>query len=517
MNMIISRDGAEMESVERVIARACAVAEDDGSAIEAAVRDAAHIRLDAARAERLYTRVLEELRGLHRVGVDSVKAEAVRERIRREVRALVAEVDRPAATDTTEEGSGVALVARNGFRPRDVFPVPTFNGTVVPMVEGYVDVTTLDPWAENHRVVLFVDEFEEKNGRKPTADELLEILTGDITLGSEKNRDPFDLRPLAESIARKGVERPPILTFNGVPCDGNRRIASARMIVNGRNGKKWTDEQKERARWVRVWRAPPSVTKDQLDAIVVALNFEDDHKKPWPEYVKARMVIDEFRHWKDSEGRLPGRARVKEIKEAVAKKFAIGSDEVTRYYGMVQWADDFIDYHAQAGKPRGAVQHRTDTIFQWFYELGAGRTGEKVVERFDAEPELRAMVYDMMYDDTIESGAQVRALWTVANHPDGYKQLVNAHQLREKEGKEAKELIRDAVIDARARVRARKAIGLDQYLRGLTDRLGETPPSAWKDFPTEFLVEIRASLARAVGALDGELSARGHQPVAGTP
>ena len=41
-----------------------------------------------------------------------------------------------------------------------------------------------------------------------------------------------------------------------------------------------------------MWRAPKGTTEDQFEAIVVALNFEEDHKEEWPEYVKARLVVD---------------------------------------------------------------------------------------------------------------------------------------------------------------------------------------------------------------------------------
>ncbi len=495
-----------METIEQVLARASEAAEDDGTVLEAAIRDSGDVLLDAARAERLYTRVLEELQGLKRADMASSARKAAEERIRGEVAVLVAGVKRPPPLSAVAGNQeGVKLIERNGMKPHAVEPIPTFYGVPVTMWEGYVDVTTLDPWAENHRVLLFVEEFIEKNGRKPEPDELLKILTGQISLGDEDDNDPFELKPLAESIARKGVERPPILTFEGVPCDGNRRIAASRLVLQN---KRATDQEKERARWIRVWRAPFGTTKDQLHAIVVAMNFEDDHKQLWPEYVKARIVVDEFRSRREAEGRPASPSRTKAIKDEVARKYAIKTSEVTRYLEMVQWADDFLDYQTERGIPRAQVQHRTDNIFQWFYELGAGPTGEKVTEQFASDPALKAMVYDMMFDGTFDSGAQVRQLHAVVSDEEGVRQLERAHQIREKDKKEARALVEDAVLAARARVRARKAIGLDQYLYAITERLEKTPPSAWTNYPTDFLEKLRATLHRTVGALDGELVAR---------
>src|SRR5256885_11407977 len=93
---------------------------------------------------------------------------------------------------------------------------------------------------------------------------------------------PSNPNPRADSIARKGVEIPPIVTFDGEPKDGNRRIAASLLVLHGKN---YTAAEKERARYIRVWRAPDGTTDDQFEAIVVSRNFESDHKEPWPEFI----------------------------------------------------------------------------------------------------------------------------------------------------------------------------------------------------------------------------------------
>ena len=72
---------------------------------------------------------------------------------------------------------------------------------------------------------------------------------------------------------------PPIVTYEGLPKDGNRRIAASLLVLD-RN--EYTRRKRSVARWIRVWRAPEGTTEDQFDAIVVALNFEDDHKSRGP-------------------------------------------------------------------------------------------------------------------------------------------------------------------------------------------------------------------------------------------
>ncbi|MBG6055291.1 hypothetical protein IWX81_001702 [Salinibacterium sp. CAN_S4] len=493
---------ASKEVIEAIINRAAEAAKDFGNDIETQIREASQLPLDAASAERLYTAILLIVKG---VVPGTPAGDEASAKIRAEVTALVESVSRPAAPTVSKPIPHIELSSRNGLTAHDVNPVPQFNGTSVPMREGYVDVTLLDPWAENERVTLYVDEFESKNGRRPEPAELLQILTGEINIGGG-DRDPFDLRPLARNIARKGVERPPIITREGVPHDGNRRIAASRLVVQSAE---FTPEEKERARWIKVWQTDKDVTPDQLAQIVVALNFEEDFKKPWPEYVKARLVVREYRAQQETLPKLPKAKDLTQLKNAVATKYAIKAADVTRYLRMVQWADDFMDYNIEAGREKAEVAYRTDTIFQWFYEIEAGPAGSKVTEQFESDPELRSMIYDMMYDATFDSGAQVRAMFQVVADDDAYRQLTEAHQIRETRQKEARELVKDAINDARQRARAKKSIGLEEYVRAAIKRLSDTPTKAWETLDDELLIGLRKTLMGTLGAINGELSTRG--------
>jgi hypothetical protein len=486
-------------TIRELLDRAVGVASGYGPEIETEVREAATTPLDKKSAERLYTRILSILGNLDAGAMSDEQRVEAQTAIRREAAELVSASSRP-MTATAD----IVMVARNGLPVRDVTPTPQFNGVVVPMKEGYVDVLTLVPWNENQRVVLHVEDFASRFHRQPDKDELIGILQGTIKLQADKP-DPFNLRPLAESIARKGVERPPIITHDGVPHDGNRRIAASRYVVESGD---FGPEEVERARWIRVWQTLPGTTQDQLDALVLSLNFEMDYKEPWPEYVKAKLVAEAFRARLEVLGELPTTAKERGIRSDVAKKFAIRPQDVTRYLRMVQWAEDFTDYHVSAGKAEADVSYRTNTAFQWFYELDAGPTGSKVTERFEQDPDLRGIIYDLMFDETFDSGAQVRAMYQVANDDDSYRQLVRAHQIRDLQRAESKELITDAINGARERVRASKAIALDQYALGIIKRLGDTPANSWSTLDSDLLKSLRGTLIAALGAVDGVLSAR---------
>ena len=54
-----------------------------------------------------------------------------------------------------------------------------------------------------------------------------------------------------------------------------------------------------------------------------AMSPEEDYKEKWPEYVKAKLVAEEFRSRLEVLGELPSTAKERAIRAEVAKKFAI--------------------------------------------------------------------------------------------------------------------------------------------------------------------------------------------------
>lgn len=486
-------------AVEDLISSATILSQDQGDAVADAVRSAQEHPLEEERARRLYTRILEILHVPASAELSDDDRAALADAIRQEVDAIVTSVERPPTG-----GSGVAFVEHNGLTPRPVVPLPSFNGKTVPMTEGYVDVEKLMLWAGNHRLSLVVDEFRERNNRSPEPDELVELMQGTIHLPSLDNTDPFKLKPLADSIARKGVEVPPIVTWEGEPKDGNRRISASLLVLYGKG---YTTAEKERARFVRVWRAPKGTTEDQFNAIVVSRNFESDHKEPWPEFIKGRLVVADYDTRKKQ---IKGRATpgaLKQIRAEVAKDFAIKPGEVDRYDKMVYWADDFAAYHEEQGAEPAKVRYETEKNFQWFYELDAGRGNEKLTRKLEADDELKAVVYDLMFH-VLDSGAQVRNLHRVVADAETAAMLLKAHEIADRNITDAREMVDDAITEAKRRNVRRRSIGFEDFLKTMVDRLGTTPPDQWKNVDTEMLLEVRRIMKSTLGAIEGDAIVR---------
>lgn len=472
------------------------VSSDFSPLVQAAVHDARDLELSPVDAERLYTRLLTLLRGRTPAGGD--------DEIAQEVKRLLnpRKVDEPWGT--------VPLVERNGLKPHLVQPVPTFNNRAIQMWEGYVEVTELDLWKGNHRVELQVAEFTERQNREPTHLELLQLMQGELHLPSLSKKDPFKMDPLVKSVARKGVERPPILTSDGEPKDGNRRIAASKTVVNGT----YTVDEKERARWIKVWVAPPGTTEDQFEAIIVALNFEDDLKEKWPEFVKARLVVNEYRQQRNDVIGGSNATKDRALRKAVADQFAITAAAVTRYIRMVQWAEDFESYHVEErNRDTSAVRYKADEIFQWFYEIQAGKSADKITTQMDEDEDLRKIVYDLMFE-VMDAGTQVRSLWKIVADPEAMTQLETAHAQMEKSDKDgALALVKEAVTTADRNTATRKKIGFESFLLNCVERLGAAPPDNWRTLDTKLLKELERVFVASNGVIEAELVARGERAI----
>src|SRR5207247_5216431 len=75
------------------------------------------------------------------------------------------------------------------------------------------------------------------------------------------------------------------------------------------------------------------------------------------------------------EARRPGSTRLAQIKRELSIRFALGPDTqvVNRYLKMVDWVNDFEDYHInERTRDSFEVKHRANRYFQYFDELAKG-------------------------------------------------------------------------------------------------------------------------------------------------
>jgi hypothetical protein len=291
------------------------------------------------------------------------------------------------------------LRGHNGLEPGPVRPTPIFHTRSVPMNAGYVQLADIRLWDANERLDIHLNQFHQKHGRRPTHEELVDIMTDKLRLPGMPEEEQFKIAALARSIAANGVQKPPILSYDGRLLDGNRRVAACHYILHSRDDE-FSTEQKQRAERVYVWQLSEHATAEDENAVVVALNFESDYKEPWPEYIKARKVYEEWQNILALETSPANGRRQTELKKKLSLQFALGptTSVVNRYLKMMDWASGFEEFLInERGKDSYEVKHRANQYFQYFDELSKGGSPGGVAHAINSDENFKHLVFDLLF------------------------------------------------------------------------------------------------------------------------
>jgi hypothetical protein len=400
-------------------------------------------------------------------------------------------------TDAPETGV-LELQKRDDIEPGPVYPTPVFDQREIPMRGGFVRVTDLLLRGDNERLEVHLAQFRQINNRQPSPDELLSLMMSTTPLPGLEGDDQFKIKPLGRSIANNGVRKPPVIDLDGTLLDGNRRVAACLWVL-GDGG--FTAEQRERAEWVFVWQLTEYSNSDHRHRVVVSLNFEDDLKEDWPEYVKARKVFEAWQEMLSIEPRVPSTARTTELKKELSKRFALGprTDIVSRYIKMVQEADRFEEHQAEERKQDAyEVKHRASEYFQYFDELTKGKNNG-VAAVLGADDVLRGLVYDLLFQQKFISFNQVRDLRHVADDEQAIQGLRAARD--EQDLEVGQEQLKNVLARARALHAERRNTDPNPRIADFVEWLEALPVSAFRDsVKSENLEKLLLALKLTRGA-----------------
>ena len=490
---------------QALIDAAYRISEDVGEEVNAILVAGRNAPLPAAETKRLLTKVLTVL-----------KTSAERRNDQRTIDALAGNVSElikrlgvDGATADGEPPAKLELQGRNGIKPGPVQPTPVFHMMDVPMNCGFVRTTDIRLWEDNVRLDIFINQFNEQMGRKPTSAELLDIMLRNLQLpGVAEEDDQFKIPELAESIGNNGVRRPPILDLDGTPLDGNRRIAACQYILSSED---FSQEQKKRAEHIFVWQLTDHATDEHREAVIVALNFEDDCKENWPEYVKARKVYDAWQEMLALEPRIPSPGRTKVLKRQLAKKFALLNDmaRINRYIKMVEWVIEFEDYHVSVkNRDPHEAKHRADYYFQYFDELSKGTKPGSVAVTLDRNEALKHLVFDLLFQKKFKNWNLIRDLKYYDN--DCFDELLQAQKMptgTPEELERAQDFVEEVLTAAHARNAESKTFGANERIKTFTEWLEALPVNAFRDVITpENLQALLKSLKLVEGHAKAVLS-----------
>jgi hypothetical protein len=496
------------DAYARLLARVERMTADVPSGVRDQIAEAATSELDAAVADAMLERVLGALLSW----ADTTGDAELAEHLRANAEALGQEIRGLRASRNGGEGKVTLQPRGDGFKVHRVIPPPIFNGREVKVWAGYLPARDIDQWDGNERLQVHIEQFTESRGRRPSADEILEIMLTKMSLpGIEDKDDQFKIQLLAGSIARNGVRTPPIIDHRGRLLDGNRRVAACRYILDA-DPSEFGTEAKERAEWVPVWMLDEGTTPPEAEHVVITLNFEDKTKEEWPKYVRARKVAEHY----ERRGRLePGRdeRRDRQLKREVADYFGIKTPQVTSYLKMVRLAQEFEEHQVQSRhRDPHAVAHKASAYFEYFDELSKGESsGVNFV--LNKDDELRRLVFDLLFEDKFVRFSQIRHLKHLPESPDAIRELQRARDEKEPTEERLDELQRrvdDALTSAAAAAKERRQMDPNTRIENFVSWLKAVPVSTFQEkVDTDNLVALREALELANRLVEPALAARG--------
>ena len=490
--------------IEEVIRAAYRVSNDIGREVEAVLAEGRERPLSRDEAAKLLRRVITVLRDNASRRGDQAALRSLTGDINNLVERIIQARDDPSLdrhVQSRPANKRLELVSRDGIEPAPLFPRPWFHGRDIPMNAGFVRVTDIELWADNDRLDIHVNQFQRREGHRPSGTELLDIMLSKMNLPGVTAEDEFAIVDLARSIAVNGVRKAPILDLDGTLLDGNRRVAACYFILNS---DEFDTEQKRRVEYIYVWQLTEHATPDDRTAVVVSLNFEPDHKQQWPEYVKARRVSEEWQAMLASELRSPGSQRQAQMKRELSVRFALGPDTsvVNRYLKMVEWANQFEAYHTiERKRDTYEVKHRANRYFQYFDELAKGTSPGGVAYALNQDDGFKHLVFDLLYDGKFRNWRQIRELKLINDSQEARDALNRARM--EPDEELAEEHLENAFAIARSRRAEAREVGVNTRIESFCTWLEEVPPRAFRDAVS---LENLRRLHRALSLVDGLVS-----------
>jgi hypothetical protein len=464
--------------IQKLIEEAYRASNDVGIIVEQALREAILHPISREKAEALLTIVIENLKGGAILRGDDVTLDLLKEKKENIIHHAmkVREAILQGNAINQKANNVLSLSEYNGVSSGPVLPTPTFHRREVPMNSGWVNTTDIVLWNKNERLDIHVGQFIALNGREPSSSELLDIMLSQMSLEGVDRKDEFNIVELARSIANNGVRKPPIIDRDGTLLDGNRRIAACYYILNS----KFSSEEKKRAEKIFVWQLTEHATQDERDAVVVSLNFEPDSKQDWPEYVKAKIVFEEWEAMIAREANPPGKSRLAELKRELSLRFGYGEDPymVNRYIRMVTCAREFEDYLVgEKGYNEFAVKHQASKYFQYFDELTKGISPGGVAHTLNQNEPFKHLVFELLYQDKFKNWTLIRNLRYF--NDDVYDSLLKARDIADRET--AEDLIEDKLNEAKSQLRESRIGNPNQRIEVFAKWLEAVPIGAFRD------------------------------------
>lgn len=165
--------------------------------------------------------------------------------------------------------------------PQPILKQRLYNGRKIAVYECHVKVSNIQGWIDNPRIDLAKKNLIEQIGdRELSQDEVFDIMINDKEI---------KLKELRDDILKNGLREPLTLSYEGKLLDGNRRFFAVKYALKHMSA---LDPNRQDFETVPAYVLTDTATSDDEKNVLVEENFSASLKIEWPEYIKAKMVVE---------------------------------------------------------------------------------------------------------------------------------------------------------------------------------------------------------------------------------
>lgn len=302
-----------------------------------------------------------------------------------------------------------------------------YNGRKIAVWQCRVDINLVSGWVDNPRIDVEKRRFQAMHGaRDLTQDEIFDIM---------KNTPEFKLADLRDDILKNGLREPLTLTWTGRLLDGNRRFFALKYALESLPP---TDPNRQDLEKVPAYVLLEDAPEEDEQNVLVEENFSASLKLEWPDYVKAQLVVAEFRSGKGLD------------EKQIARKFgwskqkvveALKIDEIIQSF--MTYATDPVNPEDELGGGLGLSETEAENIcaknYQYFNEAK-----KSFPNQLKTEPEFAVQFFKWIHEGKFSSFPEVRIAYKAWQSPEAKAALMQPDPTAAKAAK--------AIIDYNSRV-----------------------------------------------------------------
>lgn len=300
-----------------------------------------------------------------------------------------------------------------------------YNGRKLVVWDGKVKISSVQGWVDNPRIELAKKTMQEKIGHRALSqDEVFELM---------KNDSEVKLKELRDDIMKNGLREPLTLSYSGKLLDGNRRFFALKYALENIPA---TDPNRQDLETVEVHVLTEDATEEDEQNVLVEENFSASLKIEWPEYVKARMVVDAHESGFDI--------------DEISKKYSWAKSKIKQTLKIHQIITEYImfatadvdqedEYGGGFGMTEQDAENEAAKNYQFFNEAQ-----KSFFDQLNTDIEFKIQFFKWIHEGKFSSFQEVRIAFNAWKNPEAKAALLQPDPTAAKSAK--------AILDYNTRV-----------------------------------------------------------------